>query len=661
MKNRWNDAEAQAFLESPLELRAYTSRLLGQEEDLVLHGGGNTSVKKMELGIFGGEAEILYVKGSGWDLKTIKAEGFSACRLNYLKKLAALENLDDVTMMRELKKSQLDPSAPAPSVEALLHALIPFKVVDHTHADAVVALSNTPKGEALIKSIYGEKILVLPYTMPGFILSKQVFEATQGIDWDSLEGIILLHHGVFTFSDNAKVAYDKMIELVTKAEDYLSKEGALAAPVKTSAGVFSSIALAKLRKIASDKFKRPMIASFKGNETLVGFSQNKLLDKIATQGCLTPDHVIQTKRIPFILDSEEDDFGKALDQYEENYKKYFKKHGSESLTCLDTAPRFGFVKNCGLVAFAPNLKRNKIIVDIVEHTAKAIQWSEHLGGWRALPAQDIFDLEYWELEQAKLKKGGNPPEFEGKIALVTGAASGIGRATVESLLESGAVVAALDINPKVKEVFSDSKAVLPIVCDLTNREAIQLALDHTVQNFGGLDIVVSNAGSFPKSARLSELSDDDFDRSLQINLSSHQKLLRESSAFLKEGVDPSFIIVGSKNVAAPGPGAGAYSAAKAGLNQLARIAALELGEYGIRVNSVHPNAVFDTGIWNDEVLEARAKNYKMSVEEYKKNNVLKTIITSSHVADLIKNLCGATFLKTTGAQIPIDGGNERVI
>ncbi|MCH8305854.1 MAG: SDR family oxidoreductase, partial [Candidatus Marinimicrobia bacterium] len=311
-------------------------------------------------------------------------------------------------------------------------------------------------------------------------------------------------------------------------------------------------------------------------------------------------------------------------------------------------------------AFGKNIKVSNVMSDIVEHTISAIQRAEALGGWKALPEKDLFEIEYWELEQSKLAKKGNPKEFEGKIAIVTGAANGIGKATTEALLEKGSVVAALDIDPAVKSLFDD-ESFLGIECDMTDESAVHDSVESVVRKFGGLDLVVSNAGIFPSSENIEEITSEFWNKSLNINLTSHQLLLKATIPYLKNGYEPNVIFVASKNVAAPGPGAASYSVAKAGLTQLARVAALELGSSGIRVNVIHPNAVFDTSIWSDEVIKERAEKYEMSVDEYKSNNLLKSEIRSEDVAQLICTMAGSAFAKTTGAQIPIDGGNERVI
>jgi len=659
MKNLWQEEESRRFAHSDLAMRVYTSRLLGRSDELVLHGGGNTSVKSTQTNIFGQEEDILFVKGSGWDLKTIEEEGFSPARLETLLRLGKLPSMTDTEMARELKASMTNPNAPSPSIEAILHALIPCKFVDHTHTDAVVALSNSPKGKEILEALYGETVLILPYIMPGFVLATQVYEATKDIDWANLEGIVLMHHGLFTFNDDAKESYDKMIELVTQAEDHLKSIGAFD---KLAEAVYQPssadyLSLAQARQAASLYHEAPMLASWKTDSKNVGFSSLENIDDIATRGPLTPDHTLQTKRIPAILG---DDPSEGINTFAKNYLKYFEKNNDGSLSCLDPAPRYAIWKGKGTVVFSANTKKKKIISDMVEHTIRAIQWGEALGGWTVLSEEEIFELEYWELEQAKLKLAPAKSEYDGKIALVTGAASGIGKACVEAFASEGAAVIALDINPKIKDTFEQSR-VLGCICDITDDQSIQRAINAGVGAFGGIDIVVSNAGSFPKSATLENLESDFLQKTMEINFNGHVSIMRACTPFLKLGCDPSIVLMTSKNVPAPGPGAGAYSAAKSALTQMGRVAAMELGNDGIRVNMLHPNAVFDTGIWSEDVLKSRAKNYGLSIDEYKRNNILRTTITSHDVANLVLTVCDKGFSKTTGSQIPIDGGNERVI
>ncbi|OGX29760.1 MAG: short-chain dehydrogenase [Omnitrophica WOR_2 bacterium RIFCSPHIGHO2_01_FULL_52_10] len=656
MKNLWSEQRAKKFKNDPLALRAYTSRLLGEDPNLVLQGGGNTSVKLNITNLFGEPEEVLYVKGSGWDLATIEKQGFAPVKLDLLKGMAELDHLTDTEMVRNQRAAMTDPSAPNPSVEAVLHAIIPFKFVDHTHADSVVAVSNTENGAQRIRDIYGSAVLIVPYVMPGFILARKIFEMTRDIDWRRLEGMILLHHGVFTFSDDAKESYTRMIRLVTKAEGYLKKKKAAVhffqAKVKEDLP-----RLARIRQAVSRARNSAVIARWSADDRQVAFANHPKARAIATRGPLTPDHVIRTKRTPVIIGR---DPAADIERFSRGYHKYFQRHATAGLKPLDPAPRWAVWPGCGTISFGATLAEAEAINDINEHTIDAILQAEKLGGWQALPEKDIFEVEYWELEQAKLNKSAGAPVFQGKIALVTGAASGIGKACVETLRAHGAVVAALDIDPAITKTFKQPE-VIGIVCDVTKPRAIEKAVSAAVRRFGGLDILVSNAGIFPPSAAIVETDQNSWQKSLNINLNSHQILMKACIPYLELGVDPAVVVIASKNVPAPGPGASAYSVAKAGLTQLARVAALELASKNIRVNVVHPNQVFDTAIWTQKVLEARAKHYKMSVPEYKTSNLLKTEITSKDVASLVATMAGPVFGKTTGAQIPIDGGNERVI
>jgi len=672
MKSLWNNEEASEF-KTDLDLRVYTSRLLGRDSSLVLHGGGNTSVKSTATNLFGEIEDILYVKGSGWDLATIEAEGFAPVKMEMLLRMAELKELNDTDMVKYQRLAMTNPSAPNPSVEAILHAVIPYKFVDHTHTDAVVTITNTEGGEEKIKELYGDKVLIIPYIMPGFVLAKLIYDMTRDVKWDELEGMVLMNHGLFTFNDDAKKSYEKTIELVGKAEKYLASKGAVLenfgsgtlvphiGEAEASLPSCEFLKLAQIRKEIS-KLKGHATISILNDSTLASYFSKQNIEKIATGGPLTPDHVIRTKRIPAILTaftSSSISPEMELKAYTDEYTKYFQDNKTNE-TLLNPAPNFAILKNKGSLSFGKNAKEANIIKDINEHTFEAILKAEKLGGYKALDASKIFEVEYWELEQAKLKKSGSSPEFSGKVALVTGGASGIGKAIAKMLNSRGAAVVVLDINPEVETIFNkaDAKGVR---CDLTSSEDIKKAVEVTVKNFGGIDIVVSNAGIFTPSENLDSLSDENWQKSMNINLTSHQKLIKETASFLKLGIDASIVMVASKNFPAPGKGAAAYSVAKAGQTQLARIAALELGEFGVRVNTLHPHAVFDTAIWTDEVLANRAKAYGMSVEEYKTNNVLKTEIKSDDVAELVCAMAGKPFAKTTGSQVAIDGGSDRII
>ena len=657
MQSLWNDADANQC-KTDLELRVYTSRLLGQNTNLVLHGGGNTSVKILERDLFGDEPELLYVKGSGWDLSTIQAAGFSPVRMDELLKLAKLEKLSDTQMARALRVATVDPNAPAPSVEAILHAILPFKFVDHTHTDALVTVMNTPSGLARVEEIYGDEVVVIPYVMPGFDLAKRCAKDFPKLVTAKTRGMVLMNHGLFTFSDSAQESYENMIELVNRAEKYLEKKRAwkirASKPVKMAQSI--RLELAQLRNEISSLVGQPVILRSNQEADCLAFTQREDLAKIATRGPATPDHVIRTKRIPMI--------GRDLKKYSSAYQKDFERFAKKSgrdLTMLDPAPRIILDPKLGLISVGKSSSDAAMGEDIYRHTIEIISRAEKLESWQALPAPAIFEMEYWDLEQAKLKKSGSSPAFMGEVALVTGAASGIGKACVEAMLRRGASVIGLDLNPSITTTFSRPD-YLGIVCDITDESALISALEAGVRRFGGLDMIVLNAGIFPSSQMIKNLDLETWQKVMRVNLDANLSLMREAHPLLKLAPNGGRVaVIASKNVPAPGPGAAAYSASKAALTQLSRVAALEWGADNIRVNMLHPNAVFDTGIWTLEILEKRAKSYGLSIEAYKTNNVLRTEVSSRDVAELAAELCGPVFAKTTGAQIAIDGGNDRVI
>ena len=658
MNTLWDDATAATYSDE-LSLRVYTSRLLGQDKSLVLHGGGNTSVKLVEKNLFGEKEKVLYVKGSGWDLETIEAAGFVSVQLDHLQKLAKLPKLTDPEMVNQLVTHQTRASAPVPSVEAILHAILPYPYVDHTHADAIISITNTTDGEARIREIYDDAVVIIPYIMPGFDLAKlcaERFAAEAGIN---TIGMVLLNHGIFSFGQNAKESYERMISLVGRAEDYLKQHKAWDVTpsfVTASHGMELMHEQAKLRADISKVSGFPVVVARYADNKNLSFARRADIATIAQQGPATPDHVIRTKRLPML--------GRDVVAYAESYKEYFQAMESQAKECktmLDAAPRIVLDSELGMCAVGKSAQDAGIVADIYDHTMDIILHATALGGYCALPAKDIFDVEYWDLEQAKLRKGGKPLPFTGEVALVTGAASGIGKACVESLLARGAAVVALDLDAKVTSIKKGAN-FLELQCDLTSQPQFMKALEQTIETFGGLDMLVLNAGIFPGGCRIDALKTEEWQKVMRINLDANLMLMRECHPFLRLAPRGGrVVVIGSKNVPAPGPGAAAYSASKAALNQLARVAALEWGADGIRINSLHPNAVFDTGLWTEEVLAARAKHYGLTVQEYKTNNVLKTEITSRDVAELTAELCGTLFAKTTGAQIPVDGGNDRVI
>lgn len=657
MHSLWNDDEARDY---PGELgqRVYSSRLLGRDTTLVLHGGGNTSVKIRETNLLGDEEDILYVKGSGWDLEFIEAGGFAPVRLAHLLRLAELPLLSDPQMVNELRTHMTDAAAPTPSVEAILHALLPYRYVDHTHADAVITLCNTPGGEQRIRTLYGDRVVVIPYVMPGFDLARLCAEIFPRQRNEHTIGMVLMNHGVFSFGATARESYERMIELVSLAEAELQAREVWTLdwdPAVKQTGPLR-LELAGLRRRLSGLVGAPVILHSVRDDQALAFAQRTDLADIACQGPATPDHVIRTKRIPLL--------GRDLDAYADAYRRYFDAHAPqarESKTLLDPAPRVILDPAFGLSTVGRSAQDACIVRDIYRHTIDVIARATRLERYQALSARDYFDVEYWDLEQAKLRKAGAAPVFGGEVVLITGAASGIGRACVDAFLARGAAVVGLDIAPAIARL-SDRPAYLGLLCDVAEPAELETALERTVQQFGGLDMLVLNAGVFPGGRPIAELETREWERVLRVNLDANLALLRLAHPLLKLAPRSGRVaVIGSKNVAAPGPGAVAYSASKAALMQMMRVAALEWAADGIRLNALHPDAVFDTGIWTPEVLAARAAHYGLTVEQYKRRNLLKTEIHARDVAELAAELCGPLFAKTTAAQIPVDGGDARVV
>jgi rhamnose utilization protein RhaD (predicted bifunctional aldolase and dehydrogenase) len=467
MENRWNDQLAKDFENDPRRLRVYTSRLLGQEPQLVLHGGGNTSVKINANDFFGKSVETLFVKGSGWDLATIEEAGFAPLRMDILNKLAQLETLSDSDMVEQQRQAMLDSRAPNASVEAILHAIIPFQYVDHTHANAILAMTNTENGLERVQELFGNRVIVIPYVMPGFALAKLVYEQTKDVRWEDYEGMVLMNHGIFTFSDNAKESYERMILLVTEAEDYLDRAKALKPAL--GQGACDPLELARLRKNVSDLRGVPVVAKLNSSPEAIGFANLENADEIGTRGPLTPDHSIFAKSVPVYLSENTDE---SIDTYASEYKSYFDRNASNGLTCLDLAPRWGIWPSRGLISFGLNPKNAAVVGDIAIHTTRVIQNSESLGGWVPLKESDVFEVEYWELEQAKLKTGISAPSLQGSIALIALSDAFMASQCKERLTKAGAAVIAMD--------------------ESSVQDKIGSAVEMTVLAHGGLDILITD-------------------------------------------------------------------------------------------------------------------------------------------------------------------------
>lgn len=656
MESRWRGAEAGSF-RGPLGECVYGSRLLGADPALVLHGGGNTSVKAPFEDITGRAVDALYVKGSGWDLASIEAAGFTPLPLERLRELLALEKLSDHDMMRELSAARLDPAAPQPSVETLLHAFLPFPAVQHSHADVIVTLTNLADGGARVREALGGLAVIAPYVMPGFDLARAVASIWPEQRRRGVIGLVLMNHGLFTFGPDTRTAYENHIRLITLAEEWLDRRAPLPPPDSEPLPAVSPLELAGLRRRISKAAGRPLVMTRRADGAAARFVRRPDLESLAGRGPLTPDHVIRTKRLPMV--------GADVEAYASAYRSYFadrRRRARTELTMLDPAPRVVVDPRLGMLAAGETAGAAEAAADIYLRTMPVLERSEdHLGGYRALSAGDLFDVEYWDLEQAKLRRAGPPPELAGAAAVVTGAASGIGRACAAELLARGCAVAGFDRDGAVEDAF-EGPAWLGVTVDVTDGAAQQSALDRTVERFGGVDIAVAAAGVFGRAAPVAEIDPEGWRQVQAVNTEAVAMLLASLHPLLAlSPIGGRVTVIGSKNVPAPGRSAAPYSASKAAVTQLARVAAMEWAGDGIRVNIVHPDGVFDTGLWSGELIAARAAEYGMTAEEYRTRNLLGVEVTAADAARAAVELCCSTFAATTGAQVPVDGGQDRVV
>ncbi|HAQ23948.1 MAG TPA: bifunctional aldolase/short-chain dehydrogenase [Acidimicrobiaceae bacterium] len=659
MKDRWDD-EAAAASGGLIAECVYCTRLIGADPALVLHGGGNSSIKDSVEDITGDLIDAIHVKGSGWDMATIEARGFAPLHLQRLLDILELDRLSDPDMMRELAAAKLDPAAPNPSVESLLHAYLPHRAVQHSHADVIIQLTNLSNGDEIVKEVFGDAVVVVPYVMPGFDLARLVREVWPEQAHAGTRGMVLLNHGLFTFGDDSATAYRRHVGLINMAEKWLEQEAPVVGRESERLPEVLVEDLVGLRRAMSDVAGAPLIVRRHTDPVVRAFVRRDDLGSLASRGPLTPDHVIRTKRIPMVGHDET-----ALSAYVADYQAYVddnKKRTRTDLVPIDPAPRIVLDPDLGMLAIGRSVAGATISADIYHHTMPVLARAEdHLGGYVPLAPEHLFDVEYWDLEQAKLAASGPLPEFAGMVALVTGAASGIGRACATELLNRGAAVLAVDRDASVAEV-SDQDAWLGAVADVTDPDSMDVAIRSGVETFGGLDLLVVAAGIFGPSASLSDLRADDWRKVMAVNVDSAQLLFGRAAPLLANSpVGGRVVVVGSKNVSAPGAGAGAYSASKAALQQLCRVAALEWASDGIRINAVHPDAVFDTGLWDDELVAERAARYGLSPDEYRTRNLLSVEVSSAQVARSVVALLGDDFAATTGAQVPIDGGSDRVV
>ncbi|MEI7873205.1 MAG: bifunctional aldolase/short-chain dehydrogenase [Alphaproteobacteria bacterium] len=672
MENLWSNDEAKAAIarhaakgiDEDLALRVYTTRLLGGEPKLVLHGGGNTSVKTTMADITGQQVDVLCVKGSGWDMGTIEAPGLPAVRLAPLGELKGLQALSDEDMVNVQRCNLLDSKSPNPSVETLLHAFLPHKFIDHTHSNAVLSLTDQPDGEALARDVFGKRAALVPYVMPGFALAKKCSEVGQANP--DVEGLILLKHGIFSMGATAEEAYVRMIDLVTLAEKRLAKEtrkifagGTLPKEIATVAEVapilrgLLSLPMKDDGREATQRF----VFEFRTGPEILAYVGGKEIARYSQQGPVTPDHAIRTKGMPLIAPAPEagklDVFKKetqaALDKFAADYHAYFTRNNGKQVIAkkeLDPIPRVVLVPGLGLFGLGNTSKDAKIAADLAETTVAVIADAERLGTYECIPEPDIFDIEYWSLEQAKLSAAAEKP-LARRIVVVTGGGSGIGAATATAFAREGAEVAVLDRDVSKVKGFG-------IACDVTDPASVRAAFDKVASTWGGVDIVVSNAGA-AWQGRIGDVDDATLRKSFELNFWAHQSVAQNAVRIMRtQGLGGCLLFNTSKQAVNPGPDFGPYGLPKAATLFLMRQYALDHGADGIRANAVNADRI-RTGLLTDDMIAQRSKARGLSEADYMGGNLLGLEVTADDVAQAFVSLAKAA--RTTGAVTTVDGGN----
>jgi rhamnose utilization protein RhaD (predicted bifunctional aldolase and dehydrogenase)/NAD(P)-dependent dehydrogenase (short-subunit alcohol dehydrogenase family) len=672
MESRWSDSEAQAYVEryrgrcnADLALRVYSSRLIGGNAALVLHGGGNTSVKTQVRDDLGRDTEVLCVKGSGWDLGDIEPQGFPALRLDALKALRHLDALSDEDMVNAQRTRMLDASAPNPSVETLLHAFLPHKYIDHSHADAILSLVDQPDAEEICRKRFASRFGIVPYIMPGFALAKlaaEVYEREPNV-----EGLLLLQHGLFTFGASAQESYERHVRAVDEAEQlclqrrYWSVNRASVPPPPPALGYAQ---LAPLLRGVLGESDRRYVLCWRHTSEIQEFLADPRLDTLSQIGCATPDHVIRTKRFPLVLrmppGCTADELRVAIDervaQYRTEYASYVQRQMTAKaivVKALDPEPRVILVPGVGLITAGATPQAAAIAADIYEHTISVIRSAEAIGSYHALPEADIFDMEYWSLEQAKLGKT-KPKPLAGRIVYVTGAARGIGAATARAFAQQGAVLYLVDREAAPLAALASELKCSSEVVELTDESAVRRSIDHAVEAYGGLDGVVSNAGTAPQGA-IDRTTTAELERSFAINFYAHHWVASAASAVLEAQARGGFLLFNASKAAwNPGVGFGPYAVPKAALLALVKQYALELGEIGVRCNAVNADRI-RTGLLDSADIEARARARGLSPDDYYRSNLLHREVTPDDVAQAFVSLALAE--STTGSVLTVDGGN----
>lgn len=678
--NFWNDTAAARLPD--LDGLVYRSNILGFDRAVVNIYGGNTSAKLTLTDHVGRQVEVLAVKASGSDVQTIKEHQFALLRLDEIEPLFQREAMSDEEMVAYLERTAFEPGRPRQSIETLLHAFVPHKHVDHTHPDAIISLMCVPDAEAEGRRVYGSRAAYVPYIRPGFTLSQWIGGKVR--ENPAIEAVLMGKHGLVTWGPDSKTTYENTIRVIQEAEDYIASRrvgkrvfGDLAVPAYKDQAARREImaqVLPAIRGAVSQH--KPAILQYDDSDEVLDMVGSGRTGEVSQLGAACPDHLVHVKRQPLYVDWRPGDGVDALADrlrqgiagYEQRYIEYFEANKEPGDELRDPAPRVILIPGLGMVNTGKDVKNADVSRQLYHRAIAVIGGSEAVGSFVSLTAKEAYDIEYWPLELYKLRLAPPDRDFAGRVALITGAASGIGRAVAYRLAQDGAHVVIADINTEGgEEVAADIQKkhgegrALFVHTDVTSESAVINAVRQAVLAYGGLDILINNAG-IAGGAPVEDTTLEMFQRNTDILVTGYFLMAREAFKVMKaQGIGGTMVFVASKNSVVAGKGALAYSAAKAAEVHMARCLAEEGGPYGIRVNSVLPDAVIQgSAIWSTEWKEARAKQYGIAVEDlgkyYSQRNVLKTEIYPEDLAEAIAFLAGPRSAKTTGAMLSVDGG-----
>ncbi|WP_170361667.1 MULTISPECIES: bifunctional aldolase/short-chain dehydrogenase [Ruegeria] len=660
---KWRQNAGADPADQELGERIYTSRLIGQNPDLLMHGGGNTSVKLERPDLFGHMQRVLHVKGSGWDLDTIEPPGLPGVWLDPLMKLRALDRLSDFDMVNVQRANLLDSGSPNPSVETLLHAFLPHKYVDHTHATPFLVLANLPNAAEVCREIFGDRLGIVPYIMPGFGLAKKAAEVFE--ENPEVEGLLLLQHGHFTFGENARESYDRIVAHTNEVAAYFSMKELTPLGVRDPADNLDVLPALRgaIADVSAGRDDPMPVFDLRNGSDVMAFFNRTDIEALAARGMASPDHVLRTKGVPLVLRTHDLSGGPArlkekVKAFAETYRAYFERQAAqtdEPKKILSTDPKHAWVEGIGVVGMGVNAKAASIAADLAEQNLRVRAVGEDAGGYYPLDEKDQFDCEYWSLEQAKLGKGKRPA-FQGKVVVVTGGAGAIGLATAKAFAREGSNVLLVDRDETALAEAGKSlgRWHATHACDITQEGAANAAVQAAVQRFGGLDILVSNAGSATGGALL-ELSDQAFRAAFELNFFAHKSFALSAARVMQaQGRGGQILFNISKQAINPGRNMGAYGTPKAATLFLLRQLTLELAEFGVRVNGVNADRI-RSGLLTDDFINERAKARGVTTDTYMEGNLLRREVEAVHVACAFAAL--AKMERTTGHVVTVDGGN----